>query len=823
MKEGIKRIFRLPYLVLVLAPFGLMAPVFLSGQALFWGTPAAQFVPWWSWAWETLRGGHLPLWNPLLGMGAPLLANYQSGLLYPPNWLYLILAAIGGTPALAWGMSLLVAAHLAWAAIGMALLAQRLGLGVLAQIISGLAFSLSGYLVARAGFLSINASVAWVPWVILGVTSLGGVVPKLYCLSFCVGLQLLAGHAQTSWYTLLLAGMWAILWGMVNSPPNPQPEGGKHGWWRGRIAHRQSFVHLGRAIFLFAAAVGIGFALSAAQLLPTAEYLQQSQRASAVDYELAMTYSFWPWRFLTLLAPNLFGNPVNGDYWGYANYWEDAVYVGLLPIIMSVYAIINTGKRKKGQSPEISRKLSLTNDQAIVGSSFIDRHSTALVYFLLGIFGFSFLLALGKNTPVFPWLYRYVPTFAMFQAPSRISLLGVFALALLAGIGVETWRRPKGRSLYWARLGTAAAAAIALGAGVAALGAQSYLVEIKPSFIRATALAGFWGVGVGILTLTAPRTSLVANTENKPGKWSLAVITLVVTDLLVAGWGLNPRVDLDFYNKPSPAAEEVRIKAEGARLYLSNRTERAIKYDKLFRFDTFYPPLSEGGWRILRAVMLPNINLLEGIPSANNFDPLVPGRYARWMEELAKADPELRERLLNLMNVSVVEEMDASKPYGVRYDVRPTLPRVRWISCARSARSSSEALELVLSSKADFDRVTVLETREVSQITNCPGESPAELNIISENPNHLEVQIEAAVNGYLLVADVWYPRWVAWVDGQPTRILRANYLFRAVEVPAGKHNVVFTYQPITFYLGAFVSGLAWLVVGLFIYRRRRDS
>ena len=802
-----------------------MAPVFLSGQALFWGTPAAQFVPWWSWAWETLRGGHLPLWNPLLGMGAPLLANYQSGLLYPPNWLYFILAAIGGTPALAWGMSLLVAAHLAWAAIGMAFLARRLGLGILAQIISGLAFSLSGYLVARAGFLSINASVAWVPWVILGVASLGEVVPKLYFLSICVGLQLLAGHAQTSWYTLILAGMWGMFWGLASSSSIPQPEGKKLAWWRGGFAHSQHLFYLGRANFLLAAAVGIGFALSAIQLLPTAEYLQQSQRASAVDYELAMTYSFWPWRFLTLLAPNLFGNPVNGDYWGYANYWEDAVYVGLLPFLLAVYAIINKGKEKRDrdQYPVISSQRSEVSNQVIGRSSIIDRHSTALVYFLLGIIGFSFILALGKNTPVFPWLYQHVPPFAMFQAPSRISLISVFALALLAGIGVETWRRPKGRSLYWARLGTVAAAAVALGAGVAALGAQSYLGAIKPSLIRATALAGFWGVGVGLLTLTAPQTSLEAGTENKPGKWSLAVISLVVIDLLVAGWGLNPKVDLDIYNQPSPAAEEVRIKAGGARLYLSARTERAIKFDKLFRFDTFYPPLPEGGWRILRAVMLPNTNLLDGIPSVNNFDPLVPGIYARWMEELAKADPELQERMLNLMSVSVVEEMDASRPYGVRYDARPTLPRVRWTSCVRSAQSSSEALEQVLSSEVDFDKVAVLETKDALQVTDCAGESQAMLNVISENPNHLEVKIEAAVTGYLMVAEVWYPGWVAWVDGQPTRILRADYLFRAVEVPAGKHNVVFAYRPMTFYLGAFVSGLSWLGVGLFLYCRRRDS
>jgi hypothetical protein len=72
-------------------------------------------------------------------MGSPLVANCQSAIYYPPNWLNFLLAAIGGTPALAWGQALLVAAHLAWASIGMALLVRRLNLGPLAQAIGGLA------------------------------------------------------------------------------------------------------------------------------------------------------------------------------------------------------------------------------------------------------------------------------------------------------------------------------------------------------------------------------------------------------------------------------------------------------------------------------------------------------------------------------------------------------------------------------------------------------------------------------------------------------------------------------------------------------------
>ncbi len=209
-------LFQLPYLPLWLGPLILLAPVWLAGKAMFWGTPSLQFVPWWYWAWQTLRSGHLPLWNPQVGMGAPLLANYQVGLFYPPNWFYFLLAAFGGLPAIAWGQAIMVALHLGWAGIGMAQLARRLGLGRTAQTVSGLAFGLSTYLVARAAFLSVTSAVAWLPWVLLysreiarpGLNRRAGLL-----LVICAAFQLLAGHAQTTWYTLLLAGIWTAAWG----------------------------------------------------------------------------------------------------------------------------------------------------------------------------------------------------------------------------------------------------------------------------------------------------------------------------------------------------------------------------------------------------------------------------------------------------------------------------------------------------------------------------------------------------------------------------------------------------------------------------------
>lgn len=380
-------------------PFVLLAPVWLTGKVFFWGTPPTEFIPWWWQAWRTLLSGEVPLWNPLLGMGAPLMANYQSALFYPPTWIYFVLAALGGLPLMAWGLSLLVAAHLAFAGWGMLALLRRIKLGKFAQTIGALAFSLSGFLVAHAQFISINAAIAWLPWILLAAYDLAQATrPKqsVLKLAFFLAMQWLAGHAQFSWYTLLLTAAWFVFWTVQN-----------RGWpW------------LRQKTIAFVAALLLAFGLSAIQLLPTAEYLLQSQRSAGVDRAAVMFSSFWPWRLIGLFAPNFFGNPATGNFSGYGNYWEDAIYIGLIPLGLALVSLWNW-RAKKPLQP--------------------------LAQFLTGLILVSFLLALGENTPIFPWLFDNVPTFAMFKAPTRFNLLVIFALSLLPALAAERWKPAVGR------------------------------------------------------------------------------------------------------------------------------------------------------------------------------------------------------------------------------------------------------------------------------------------------------------------------------------------------------------------------------------------
>ncbi len=178
------------------------------------------------------------------------------------------------------------------------------------------------------------------------------------------------------------------------------------------------------------------------------------------------------------MRQGLFGSPATGDYWGYANYWEDAIYVGLLPFLLASAALVSAFKR-----------------------SDLSSRSRRLALFLGLITGIAVVFGLGSNTPVYPWLYRHVPSFNMFQAPTRWMIWVEFALALLAGMGADRWRRPEGWVLYWMRLAVMGSFAISVGAGLTWL----YLGTVSPSFIRAMAVLGLFGLGAAILALSAPK------------------------------------------------------------------------------------------------------------------------------------------------------------------------------------------------------------------------------------------------------------------------------------------------------------------------------
>lgn len=746
---------RIPLLIILLALLAMFHRLLL-GEVFFWGLPALQFYPWREFAFDTLRAGQLPLWNPYNGAGAPLVANYQSALFYPLTWIGLLLP-------LAWAMSVTSALHLFIAGWGMWLFTGRLGIPALGRGVSALAFGLTGYLVARLGTYPMIAAVAWLPfmmWAALGVIQRKR-LRDVGWLALATGLQLLAGHAQTAWYSLLLVGLFSLYMALRHREKD---------WWQ----------RLGLA----AVGVMLGAAIAAVQLWPTAELLRTSQRSDGVDFDFAMNFSYGPARALNFIAPNVFGSPGDGTYLTEGAFFEDAVYIGLLPLLSALAAILGWLVRR-------FRK----------GLDELPAASTVLFWVVILIVAFVF--ALGNHSPVYPFLFRNAPTFDLFQAPVRWHLWTVFALSVLAGIGTRSWGRG-----YWLFFGTRLAIAGCIAAALLALFAAPIIIpaEGDPELARALTVlrmavvtTGIFGALAGALTLLQPERE-----SRRYGWWALAVLIVVAIDLGWAAQGLNPTVPAAFYDRiPAPEGE--------ARAYWPEEAERAVEFETYLLFKDYR--VAADNWRDFRASQLPNLNLIDRWHLLNNFDPLRVGPFTQYMA-LIEANLPDAQKLLQAAQVNAVYDET-----GTRIALDAPAARAWFVEtvCWHSDEIS------LLNALTDVNWEP-LRQAHLTGAGECPALPDEPLAIgqvvsVSDQANVLEIAVETQTGGWLVLADTFYPGWTAAVDGVPADIQRVNLAFRGVEIPAGAQMVRFEYRPTWLLPGLFIS-LAALLVTLALFRLR---
>jgi uncharacterized membrane protein YfhO len=83
---------------------------------------------------------------------------------------------------------------------------------------------------------------------------------------------------------------------------------------------------------------------------------------------------------------------------------------------------------------------------------------------------------------------------------------------------------------------------------------------------------------------------------------------------------------------------------------------------------------------------------------------------------------------------------------------------------------------------------------------------------VRRSPTRVELEAQAARDGYLVLGETWAPGWRAWIDGRPAPVLRANVIHRAVKLPSGRHRVEFRYVPTAFRLGLYATAAALAVL-----------
>jgi hypothetical protein len=163
-----------------------------------------------------------------------------------------------------------------------------------------------------------------------------------------------------------------------------------------------------------------------------------------------------------------------------------------------------------------------------------------------------------------------------------------------------------------------------------------------------------------------------------------------------------------------------------------------------------------------------------------------------------------RFRLVQSGDVKIYENLD-------------TLPRAFMVPQAISAPNDAAALTTMRAASFDPAQTVVLNgAQNVGQVGNLAYKA----DIVSYEPERVVIETDGAGAGWLVLTDAWYPGWRATVDGSPVDIARADVLFRAVPVPAGRHRVEFVYAPVSLWIGAGISlmtlalgAATWLALG----------
>ena len=263
---------------------------------------------------QSWRSG-IPLWEPRMLSGYPMIGNAQAGIFYPGTLPYVFLPGADAS-------DLAALFHLVMAGLGMFGYLRAIRLRHAAALLGAIVFMLNAGFIAWLMWDSVAGAMVWLPWTLWAfevalrpgrfwVTALGAAT---------VGLSYLGGHLQWSLYAMLAFGLYSLF----------------------RLIYPQAASR--RRVFSATALMGVaGTALAALQLLPTLEYISAGHRGPlpASVFSGLLNWS----GFLTLWVPKFFGSQRSPlDWWGPGNYNEIVIYVGIAPLILAITAII--GRRK---------------------------------------------------------------------------------------------------------------------------------------------------------------------------------------------------------------------------------------------------------------------------------------------------------------------------------------------------------------------------------------------------------------------------------------------------------------------------------------------
>ena len=718
---------------------------------------------------QALRAGHLPLWVPEIGTGFPLLAEGQVGALYPPN---IVLFGLLPLP-LAFNWSILL--HLIAAGVFAAMLGREHGAGRPGAVATGVVFTFSGFFVCHIKHINVITTASWLPLLLLlvGRYCKWSHDKTLAAIAAVVAMMLLAGHPQTALYnTIIASGYSLVLVGRI---------------WRSEEDDRGRRVR--RLVAGLVAALALGTALGAVQLLPTYELNSVSPRKDGLSLAES-TGQDMRWRHLLMFVdPHTFGDP--GDVEEVAVkrgktdeqtlqlrgffhdtelpsiFWEVNGYVGLLPLLLALLAIA-LGHRKR----------------EVAG--------------LVALLAVSLLLALGKHGGLYLLLWYLIPGMKLFQVPSRFLLHADLALALLAGFGMTfvLGRLPGVRR------------------GVVPLLVGTCCVLLCFLDLR-------WRLGDHNPTIAADRWTNVPVTAKRFLDGSGVTPTRVISvDSARVFW--NAYLSARGWKRSTKPYDPMRLMMApnyNAIFGVSNLDTNLVLFPRWMKEvkDVLKQPSSFN--QLIDIYNVEYVIAPDGLGGRREET----GLYDEIDRNLVVARWKGQVSLLPVSRQTGAAVYRKGRPYFVELRRNSdALPRAFVVRRAMTvggdvSREIGAMLEAAFDPRAEVVLAGVVPEHHKPEGTWKPGA----VDLVDYRDQRVQVQVRDSSGGWLFLGDTYYPGWRATIDGNETQIFRANGAGRAVRLPAGNHEVVFEYRPWSFRLGAGVSALAGLAIAVLLTRRRR--
>lgn len=715
-----------------------------------------QIYPWRTFTIESFKSGNFPLWNPYNFSGAPLLANNQSAVFYPPNILYFLLGQ-----QLGW--VLLVVFQPLFASIFMYLFCRQIKISIFGALSSSIAFAYSLFMSVFIEYNSFFQVILWLPLILYAFEKFIIRNSFLYALLFAasVGCVLLGGQLQLSALVLGFTIIYIFF----------------------RLLSFKSGKKIHCAI-LFTCLLVLGLGISGVQLLPTFELIQLSARVPQSYEFLLNILLIQPYQLVLFLIPDLFGNPATRNYLINDTYPGNAIYVGLIPFIFALFSLVLTKR-----------------------NYFVNFFFATLVILLM------FLV----RSPFSDFFYSFnIPLFSTSSPTNAIFLLS-FSISILTGYGIDAWRKAN-KKLF--PLTMMIIAGLFVSVWMLMLTNYSHEISIRNltystvifgifgtlflvgKFIRNSRKDFLVIIFILITildlfyffqkfnpfvppTLIFPNTSITTWLKNNSG--------------IDRVWGYGfASIEANFstqYSFFSPDGyDPLYPKWYGEFIQSARDGKINTRFTNLTRSDAVIVPGFGENDLMMNKSRLKVLNLL-GV------------KYILDRKENAST-----QRTFPSERFDLVFEQDDWKIFNNH----KALPRIFLVSDYKIAKNEDEFQKIFFEKSFNPSKTIILEQDIKEKLTNTSG--LAKTQLLSYKSNEIKISTSSNGNRLLFLSDNYFPGWKAFVDAQETKIYRANYSFRAVVVPLGNHIITYRYNPESFSLGLKITIISIILLVIVLIR-----